>query len=51
MDECKLVLQGTLADFVDALEASQESGLNTPGSLVGLFRQLPLLWDQMLDLF
>lgn len=51
MDECKLVLQGTLADFVASLEAGQDGGQRAHGSLVERFRQLPVLWDQMLDLF
>lgn len=50
MDESKLVLQGTLADFVATLDAAR--AVEAPSvSLVERFRQLPVLWDQMLDLF
>lgn len=51
MDESKLVLQGTLADFVASLDADHPTGQLAQVSLVERFRQLPVLWDQMLDLF
>jgi glycine C-acetyltransferase len=55
MDESKVVLQETLSDFMASLDPVRSSGpvgsigLVGPVSLVERFRQLPVLWDQMLD--
>jgi glycine C-acetyltransferase len=49
MDESKVVLQETLSDFMASLDLMRSSGRVGPVSLVERFRQLPVLWDQMLD--
>lgn len=51
MDENKVILQGTLADYVDSLDQSCSVGQGERASIVGRFKQLPLLWDQLLDRF
>jgi len=51
MDEGKVVLQETLSDFMASLDLMQAPGQGGPISLVERFQQLPLLWDQMLDLY
>ena len=49
MDESRVVLQDTLSDFMASLDLIRSPGRVGPVSLVERFRQLPVLWDQMLD--
>jgi glycine C-acetyltransferase len=49
MDEGKVVLQETLSDYMASLDLARSPERIGPISLVERFRQLPVLWDQMLD--
>lgn len=50
MDENKVILQGTLSDFVASV-AAPNPDQGGQASIVGRFKQLPILWDHLLDRF
>lgn len=51
MDESKVVLQETLSDFMASLDLMRTPRPVGPVLLVDRFKQLPVLWDHMLDRF